>query len=356
MDDDVVAKERVAACAAKLLGLKPHVDSWSTIKSTGRSIVLRGEGVIAKHSRDIDSSHFVHEVVALRYVGRRFPGLAPDLIAVDETQAVMLLEDLGDRGSVADVLLGNDRALASQAIDEYVDALVELHEMTLDADDQGTLVDGWLEQLSSRAIEALSRPSTSALPQLNGRLLDEASQLVGRLGPRAPKRVLSFGDMCPDNNVRTAAGLRFIDLEVAGYVSPAVDLAYLSIPFPSCWCSFDLPQDVRDRALARYQDRISDPRGIEDHHVAQLFFAIISMGLTDPYDAAQQKVSAAQGIPIPSGRSRLMHRMDRALQHPLAEAEFPALSSWLRAANDHFMQQWPDVLPLALAPAFRTEP
>lgn len=47
-------------------------------------------------------------------------------------------------------------------------------------------------------------------------------------------QVLSPFDACPDNNIRTTAGLRLIDFEGATVAHPAWDVAYLCVPWPSC--------------------------------------------------------------------------------------------------------------------------
>ena len=49
------------------------------------------------------------------------------------------------------------------------------------------------------------------------------------------------GDTCPDNDVQVADGLVLIDFEDAQWRHVVWDVAYLTVPFPSCWCSWRLP-------------------------------------------------------------------------------------------------------------------
>jgi hypothetical protein len=44
-------------------------------------------------------------------------------------------------------------------------------------------------------------------------------------------------DACPDNNVRNDSGeLSLVDFEGAAFRHVAWDVAYLTVPWPSCWC------------------------------------------------------------------------------------------------------------------------
>jgi Phosphotransferase enzyme family len=56
-------------------------------------------------------------------------------------------------------------------------------------------------------------------------------------GPSA----LTLADACPDNSIRTTRGYLLIDFEEAEWRPVAWDVAYLTVPWPSCWCCFTLP-------------------------------------------------------------------------------------------------------------------
>src|SRR5206468_9308469 len=64
---------------------------------------------------------------------------------------------------------------------------------------------------------------------------------------------LTPGDTCPDNDVQVADGLVLIDFEDAQWRHVVWDVAYLTVPFPSCWCSWRLPAEVTARAVAAYR-------------------------------------------------------------------------------------------------------
>ena len=69
--------------------------------------------------------------------------------------------------------------------------------------------------------------------------------------------MFSPGDICPDNNLLTADGVRFIDYESAEFHSAFLDAAYLRMPFSTCWCVFRLPDGLRRSAEAVYRDLVS---------------------------------------------------------------------------------------------------
>ena len=69
--------------------------------------------------------------------------------------------------------------------------------------------------------------------------------------------VFSPGDLCPDNNLLTAGGVRLLDFEAAGIYSVFLDAAYIRMPFSTCWCVFRLPADLSQDAEAAYRQQVS---------------------------------------------------------------------------------------------------
>src|SRR5664279_1384686 len=67
---------------------------------------------------------------------------------------------------------------------------------------------------------------------------------------------ISPADACPDNNVRVGDRLHLVDFEGAQWRHVAWDVAYLSVPWPSCWCSWRLPGELAERAIERYRATI----------------------------------------------------------------------------------------------------
>ena len=69
--------------------------------------------------------------------------------------------------------------------------------------------------------------------------------------------MFSPGDICPDNNLLTTGGVRFVDYESAGFHPAFLDAAYLRMPFSTCWCVFRLPDGMAARAERVYRELVS---------------------------------------------------------------------------------------------------
>ena len=68
-----------------------------------------------------------------------------------------------------------------------------------------------------------------------------------------PGRALLHGDPCPDNFLSTADGGRFVDFENAAWGDGLVELAYLRIGFPTCWCALAPEPSLVAAAEAEYR-------------------------------------------------------------------------------------------------------
>jgi hypothetical protein len=191
----------------------------------------------------------------------RGSGLAPELIAADPGRLTIVMSDLGDGATMADVLLGQSPADASAAVLSWAGVCGELSAVT-----SGRR--GELAGLAARY--SAGRPRTPFLDELAESILQVADRaaLLGVAAPAGlaadladvagsvqPGRfgVFTPGDLCPDNNLVTPAGVRLLDFEVAGIYPVFLDAAYLRMPFSTCWCVFRLPAELASAAEARYR-------------------------------------------------------------------------------------------------------
>ncbi len=58
---------------------------------------------------------------------------------------------------------------------------------------------------------------------------------------------------CPDDAVLLDGCYRLVDFEGAQWRHVIWDVAYLRVPWPTCWCSWRLPEDVAERAVDAYR-------------------------------------------------------------------------------------------------------
>lgn len=206
------------------------------LPSSPRSVVWRAEvaggAVVVKRFVDGPGAgdRYAREVTALRLAAR----VAPRVLGADPQERVVVLEHLDRRPVPEDWLV------------HYATALAHLHSAPvgpglLPAWSGPTVGDVASFVGLAGSLDAAVASSVSA----------ELRQLVDRLDA-TPARALLHGDPCAGNDLYTAGGVRFVDFEQAALGSGAVELAYLRIGFPTCWCVTAPPPALVAEAEAAY--------------------------------------------------------------------------------------------------------
>jgi hypothetical protein len=213
------------------------------LASSPRSRVWRAEvsgtPVVVKQLVDGPQAtdRYTREVTALTLAARVDPPVAPRLLGIDPDAHVLVLEWVAPR-----------RAGAGWLVD-YAEALARLHAAT-GTDDVGVLpawsgptcgdVDAFL--VLAQALGVAAPPGVRA--ELDG--------LLRRLAC-SPGHALLHGDPCPGNDLHTASGVRFVDFEQAALGDGLVELAYLRMGFPTCWCVTAPPPPLLSAAQVAYR-------------------------------------------------------------------------------------------------------
>ncbi len=193
------------------------------------------------------------------------PPIGPVLLAADREHRLLVLTDLGVHPALSDRLLGDDAVVAEQALVDWAGALGRFGAMTrnprarvarlqrdLGLGSSMNAMDGYLRG-GVDTVAALAQRRFGITPRPG---LDRDLAAVKRLLEPSTFDVFTPGDACPDNNLMTPAGVRFLDFEFAGCYSLFLDAAYTMAPFPTCWCVLDSPADVTARVVAAYRDEI----------------------------------------------------------------------------------------------------
>ena len=190
---------------------------------TEQTVIVKG------YDRERAGEGWVREAAALTALAGSGTN-APEVVAVVASPPVVVMEDLGTGDSLATALLGLDPETAERALVEWAEALADLHAATwndvsgferalgklagatpVDPDAMpGVLADG---------VERLRRAADTVGVEFSEQVDDEIRLISALLGDDV--RVVSPFDACPDNNVRTAAGLRLIDFEGATVAHPS---------------------------------------------------------------------------------------------------------------------------------------
>ena len=226
-----------------------------------RSVVLKRR---ADHDRGGGGRSFGAELAALEYLNAMPEPVAPRLLGADPDVGILLMEDLGRGASLADSLLGTERARAEADLIAYARALGALHAWSIGR--SGELADlraryapraamrpEWMGAIEVGQAAFLSVAATLGLvidgvrEEIDG--LEAMLSGTGYLG-------LVHGDACPDNVRIVGGGCRIFDFEASGWGPIVLDAAYLLAPFPSCWCFAPLPAEAAAPAVAAYRARV----------------------------------------------------------------------------------------------------
>ncbi|MDT7618024.1 MAG: hypothetical protein QOG20_2270 [Pseudonocardiales bacterium] len=191
---------------------------------------------------------------------------SPVLIAHDPQARLLVLEDLGRSSTLADKLFGPDPAAAQRCLLSWARALGRMQAATAGREnDFGAL----LRRLGERAWrDPMAEDARLAFAGVAGLLAQELGVIVpaaaaqeahdtARLLGSTRFRAFSPSDTCPDNNLVTSRGVRFVDFEWGCFRDVALDAAYFRVPFPGCEASFALPDGMADSMLEAWRNEIA---------------------------------------------------------------------------------------------------
>jgi hypothetical protein len=200
---------------------------------------------------------------------------SPVLIAHDPQARLLILEDLGRSSTLADKLFGPDPEAARRCLLSWARALGRMQAATAGREsDFGAL----LRRLGERAwrdpMAEDARAAVAGLPAMLEQELGvkvppdatlEAHETVRLLGATR-YRAFSPSDTCPDNNLVTSRGVRFVDFEWGCFRDIALDAAYFRVPFPGCEASFALPDGMAEEMLDAWRSEIGSVWPDLDQH------------------------------------------------------------------------------------------
>jgi len=343
-----------------------QLSAMDTLGGSQRSSVRRARAIGPDGQRTVivktfkDTEGWVRESAALAVLPAEMA--APRLVVSGATPPVVIMSDLGDGESVADALLGTDPTRATHAVDAWVDAIAALHRGTLGLRDRfeaelagrvpSSAIPTWFDQSLEELRTACTPLGVSVPPSLVDIWRSRLARLTGH-----EASALSPADACPDNNVFTPDGLALIDFEGAEWRHIAWDVAYLRVPWPSCWCAWRLPEAVSDRAVARYRAAmaphlayVTTPEFDRDVATAGDLWIVVYSAFFLPAALGDDPPPRRPGLNAPQRRAFLLHRLD-LVRRTSTVPETAAFADELRKA---LVDRWGEV-PLALAPAYRKD-
>jgi Ser/Thr protein kinase RdoA (MazF antagonist) len=248
--------ERAEIRAAETIWNRRHVVRLDC--GPDRPVVLKRRGAQEHGRRGLG---FGVELAALEYLSAMPVPVAPRLLGADPDVGIVLMEDLGTGASLADSLLGGDRARAEADLVAYARALGALHAWSMGhpGDLAGLraryapgapVSPAWISAVEGGGDAFLGVAASLGLPA-DGARPEIAEVAVMLTGPGYAGLV--HGDACPDNVQLLGGTCRIFDFEISGWASVALDASYLLAPFPSCWCFASLPAEVAAPAIEAYR-------------------------------------------------------------------------------------------------------
>ena len=341
------------------LGGSTRSEVWRVRVQAQRPLRNAPRSLVVKRYLAENPAPWAREVSGLETVDD--PAIAPHIHGVLPDAKLVVLEDLGKGSTVADALSGHSPSNAARAVYAWTDVMARLHVRTTD---RGA---AFAERLGRRApnapahaVPAMLDTATTALEGQLGTLgltapsgsLEMMRGLGERLGLDG-RAALSPADACPDNNIRRRQGLALIDFEASEYRHIAWDVAYLLVPWPSCWSSWRLPDRIATTAFERYRRQVVHalPYVGTDEFVHDVRLAVLGWTIaTTPWFLPRALTGSHETLlqPTPSRRAMILHRL--SLSTTLGG---PApLVKLAHVLEQELRRRWGDQ-PLAMAPAFR---
>jgi Phosphotransferase enzyme family len=248
-----------------LSGRRSTILRLRTVEAATPTIIAKRPRELARDIADGRSpaERFDAETSALRLLENTGGDLAPKLIVFDRAEGVLLLEDVGAGPTLADLLLGRRRETAERVIVSFARRLGELHTATLRAPDRagtapniggrldgGTTTDESFRRSFSVLLDVAAELGVEPRTDCRDDVDDVGATIFTEPGPVL---ALTSGDVCPDNAVLRAGTLAFVDFERACFRHALLDLAYLPLGFPTCWCAGLMPEALLADALEAYR-------------------------------------------------------------------------------------------------------
>jgi hypothetical protein len=283
------------------------------------------------------AERYAREVAALELAARVRPPVVPALLGADPGTLTLVLEHLGDAGPAEDWVVA------------YASGLARLHAAAGPAD--AGVLPRWRgpDADDVRAFVGLAgRLGVSVEAEVG----DELAALVERLG-RLPKDALLHGDPCPGNDLYVSGEVRFVDFEQAALGNGLMELAYLRIGFPTCWCVTEVAEPLLDRAESAYRTAWRAATGAEaggdlvDACAGWLIRgdALVQRAERETADQFARVSAEDWSWGTVTARERLAHRLGVVARLADGHGDLAGLSRLAAAMRGRLLDRWSGLRP-----------
>ena len=284
-------------------------------------------------------ARYARELTALGLAARANPPVVPAVLGTDPDRRVMVLEHLASQVPTEDWPI------------HYATALARLHATTT-AQDVEVLPKyrgpGWPD------IAAFVGLATSLGVPMSARACEQLEHLCTRLADSG--HALLHGDPCPGNDLHTGDGVRFVDLEHAALGDGLVELAYLRIGFPTCWCVTDCAPALREEAEQAYREQWRAETGREpsgdlaDACAGWLIQgdALVQRAERGIRDQLARVVREDWKWGTTTARGRLLYRTGVVASVAGPDSELAEVGLLSRDLRDSMLRHWPELAGASL--------
>ena len=327
---------------ARRIGSSPRSRVWQA--------KLSGTPVVIKQLVDEPEAgeRYAREVAALTLASRVDPPVVPRLLGTDPAERLLVLEHVPEQKPGEGWLV------------DYATALARLHAATAASDPAAVALPDWSGPTERDIDSFLGLAAALGVAEPAG-VREELLDLLARLA-RPPRHLaLLHGDPCPDNDLHTPDGVRFIDFEQASLGNGLVELAYLRIGFPTCWCVTVPSPAVLDAAEAAYRHAWRQATGADvEGDLVDACAGWLIRGDALVERARRGAVDHLAELPrrdwkwgTGSARRRLTHRLDVVSRLTADGGSLHALGELCASLHAAALSRWPR---LGVFPAERPEP
>jgi hypothetical protein len=298
--------------------------------------------------------------------GAAAPRISPRLYGGDLKAGVLVLEDLGGGQSLADALLGDDAAAALAAFTAFGRSLGRMHALTAgrEAEYAEALESLGRAPLDRTAVHRRLRAEIEKLPatfdefefEWSPGMVDDVQLVAASMLEPGPRRALTHGDPCPDNDRLLDGGMVLLDFERAGFRSAAVDGAYARVPFPTCWCTNRMPEYVREGFETAY--RLELMKGVPEAGDDAFFERSLTEAagwwlIANANSLLPGALRFERRWGISTVRQRLLYRFEEFSRLSAKSGYLEALGTWAWLMHERMKVLWPEVQDMPVYPAFR---
>jgi hypothetical protein len=211
--------------------------------------------------------------------------------------------------------------------------------------------------------EAL-RAEMEAWTTLSQSVTSEVDSVAAAMDVTISFQALTFHDACPPNRIVTAAGVRALDLEIAGFRHPMSDGAYAAIGHLRCMVrrgrpgdGLAIPSSARELAtdayrravLASFPEYEDEDRFDDDLVAAGAIWMIYILSRMRPKVAGNRP----RGFLGVTACQRVLATLAAFSELAASRGRLLALVAWAEGLHVQLVSDWPSLPPLSVSAGLR---